>query len=318
MADRIQMWIDCDPGNDDAEAIMVALSLPNVDVLGISCVNGNANVDQCCRNTLRVLRACGREEIPVFRGSTLSLLDAGDCIPDSAHGIDALGDAPDVIIPDMSLLKPEHGVNALVKAVNQHPGEISLVALGPLTSVAMAVRMDADFRKKVKDLTVMGGNTNGRGNITLCGEFNFAMDPEAACIVLNSMECPILILTADICEEHPLTQTWMKERLSVGTEKAKFVSAISVVLIKYSENIYGLGKDSPYICWDSLAMVARLCKDAIVESVQHYATVELHGKLTRGQMVVDWYDKLNKPKNVNIIKKLNMDIIKEMLIQSVK
>ncbi|XP_002732851.1 nucleoside hydrolase-like [Saccoglossus kowalevskii] len=315
--DRIRMWIDCDPGVDDAEAIMIALSQPNVDVLGISCVNGNANVDQCCRNTLRVLKAYGREEIPVFRGSTTSLLDAGDCAPDFGDE-DGLGDVPDVIIPDMSLLKSEHAVNALVKAVNQHPGEISLVALGPLTNVAMAVRMDADFRKKVKDLTVMGGNINSRGNITVCGEFNFAMDPEAACIVLNSMECPILILTTDICEEHPLTQSWMEERLNVETDKTKFVSAIIGIQFKYFENIYGLGKDNPYISWDSSTMVARLCKDAIVESVQHYATVELHGQLTRGQMVVDWYGKLNKHKNVNIIKKLNIDIVKEMLIQSIK
>ncbi|XP_070565977.1 nucleoside hydrolase-like [Ptychodera flava] len=317
MPDVIQMLIDCDAGNDDAEAIAIALTQPDVEVVGITCVNGNTNVDNVCRNVLRLLKVYDREEIPVFKGCATALVH--NIKTDGVHGSDGFGDVPELVIPDMSRLKAEHAVNAIVRIVNQHPGQVSLVTLGPLTNVAMAMRIDPELPKKLKDLTIMGGNLNAKGNFTPCGEFNFSMDPEAAHIVLNSIESPATIVTSDVCEEHPLTQSWLDKRLAVGTEKANFLTSISKSLKSFfSETFGGKGQNCPYLSWDSLAMISRIRSDAVLESEGLYATVELDGKLTRAQMIIDWRGSLGKHANVNIVKKLDINIIQDMMLESVK
>ncbi|XP_077979162.1 uncharacterized protein LOC144434567 [Glandiceps talaboti] len=317
MTSPMRMLIDCDCGTDDAEAIGVALSQPKVEVLGITCVFGNTGVNQVCRNVLRLLKVYNREQIPVFNGSSTSILNTVDRSPDHAHGVDGLGDVPDLIIPDMSLLQTEHAVNAIVRLVNQHPGEISLVCLGPLTNVAMAMRMDADLPKKLKDVTIMGGNLYGKANYTVCGEFNFANDPEAANMVLNSLTSPAKIITNDICDKHSFNQAWLRERSNIDTERAKFIDGITKEIQKFFESIYEPGENCPYTSWDGLAMVLTVCPDSILKSTPKYATVELSGKLSRAEFIVDWYGRLGKADNVNIIEELNMDIVKEIMLKSV-
>ncbi|XP_070564617.1 inosine-uridine preferring nucleoside hydrolase-like [Ptychodera flava] len=316
MPDKIRMLIDCDAGVDDAEAVAVALSNQHVEVLGITCVNGTTEVKNVCRNVLRLLKVYDREQIPVFEGCATPLLNT-KVLTDEIHGKDGFGDVPDLVDPNMSLLKSEHAVNAIVRIVNEYQGEISMVTLGPLTNVAMAMRMDPDLPKKLKDLTIMGGNSNAKGNFTVSGEFNFAMDPEAAHIVLNSIESPATIVTSDVCEEHPLTQSWFGKRLAIGSEKANFLKAISKKLESFFYKIYGKGPDCPYLSWDSLAMIARVRSDAVLESERFYANVELDGKLTRAQMIIDWRGSLGKQANVNIVKKLDMNIIQETMLNSV-
>ncbi|XP_070565980.1 pyrimidine-specific ribonucleoside hydrolase RihB-like [Ptychodera flava] len=305
--DRIRMLIDCDAGRDDAEAIAMALTQPNVEVVGITCVNGNTDVDNVCRNVLRLLKVYEREEIPVFKGCETSLLDI-----DKGKGIDhgdddGFGNVHDYITPDMSLLKSEHAVNAIVRLADQYQGELSLLCIGPMTNIALAMRMDSELPKKLRDVTIMGGSLDGVGNTTVCGEFNFAVDPEAANIVLNSITQPATVLTYDVCEKHSLSKAWFDERLQIGTEKAKFISAIC-----------GTPVDDPYISWDGLAIIARLRSDAVLEKESQYATVELGCGLSRAQMIIDRRGKLEKPANVNLVKKLKMDIVKHMLIESVK
>ncbi|XP_006819615.1 nucleoside hydrolase-like [Saccoglossus kowalevskii] len=316
---QLRMIIDCDAGHDDVESIMVALSQPDVEVLAITCVSGTTNVDNVCRNVLRTLKICDREKIPVYKGCFTSLIGGSTTLEsDHIHGFDGLGDIPQYVLPDMTLLSSEHAVNALVRLINQHAGEIHLVATGPLTNVAMAMRMDPGFTEKLKSLTVMGGNIYGRGNITLCGEFNFAMDPEAAYIVLNSCQCLMTLLTSEICEEHFLTFQWFEDRATIGTEKAKFVTDTAWKLKKYFEERFSPGKTCPYFSWDSLAMIATVRKESVLESGKYFATVELAGNVTRGQMVVDWSNKLGKYPNVNIVKKMDMKIVEEIMTHSVE
>jgi len=119
---------------------------------------------------------------------------------DPYHGHDGFGDTNHDDEPDLKCVQEsEHAVNALVRIVKSHPGEITLVALGPLTNVAMAMRLDSQFASNLKEIYIMGGNTEGKGNITVSAEFNFHSDPEAAYIVLENTRCPTFVASWELC-----------------------------------------------------------------------------------------------------------------------
>lgn len=152
--------IDVDTGVDDAQAIMLALSRPEVEVVAITCVAGNVNVDQVCLNTLKVLTVCGRLDVKVYKGSNKPLVHEG-FEATYFHGLDGLGDAKLDIAVSLDQIQKEHAVTAMLRLVNEYPGEITLVALAPLTNIAIALKQDANFGKKLKKVTLMGGNTQG-------------------------------------------------------------------------------------------------------------------------------------------------------------
>ncbi|XP_062574557.1 nucleoside hydrolase-like isoform X1 [Saccostrea cucullata] len=195
-----KMIIDCDTGVDDAQAIMMAVSRPEIDVIAITCVNGNVDIDNVCKNTLRVLKICDSLHIPIFKGSARSIVHY-DEDASHVHGKDGLGDVPDALDVNLNCIQEEHAVNALTRLSKMHEGEVKLVALAPLTNLGLALRMDPDFSRRLKGLVIMGGNMQGKGNrsSSIASEFNFGSDPEAAYIVLHEMKCPITIVPLELC-----------------------------------------------------------------------------------------------------------------------
>uniref|UniRef100_A0A3P8TYV9 Si:ch211-201h21.5 n=1 Tax=Amphiprion percula TaxID=161767 RepID=A0A3P8TYV9_AMPPE len=186
--------IDTDCGIDDAQAIMMALAAPDVEVLGITCVFGNTAVENVCQNVLKVLSVCDFFlQIPVFRGSAGPLVGPANTVRDH-FGTDGLGDVLKDKDPRWEeKIQREHAVSAMIRLVSENQNQVSLMAIGPLTNLALAVRLDPGFPQKLKDLYIMGGNMEGKGNVTLCAEFNFAMDPESAYIVLEEFLCTTYI-----------------------------------------------------------------------------------------------------------------------------
>ncbi|XP_002735234.1 uncharacterized protein LOC100372874 [Saccoglossus kowalevskii] len=165
MTEKTLMVVDCDAGIDDAQAIMMALAQPHIEVLAITCVVGNQHdVRQICRNVLRILKVCGKlDKIPVYKGAETTLLHRTNAIDSSHfHGVDGLGDKPDPEAPDDSHIDSKNGILALIDLVKNHPGEITVVALGPLTNLALAARVDSDFSKNIKEVSIMGGNTESK------------------------------------------------------------------------------------------------------------------------------------------------------------
>ncbi|XP_061698386.1 inosine-uridine preferring nucleoside hydrolase [Syngnathoides biaculeatus] len=307
-----KLLVDVDCGVDDAQAIMLALAAPNVDLLGVTCVHGNTTVENVCRNALRVLQACDRLEIPVFKGAAKPLL--GHTIDASNfHGVDGLGDAPDPLAPGVDQVQEEGAVSAMIRIVNDNPGEVSLVATAPLTNLALAVRLDPSLPSKLRGLYVMGGNTESRGNTTVCGEFNFVADPEAAYIVLNEYRCPTYLACWEFTLYSKLSWEFCDTWLAQPTHKARFMARI----FRHSIEVQSAGGGG-FVSCDSYAMAAAVDDAFVVESDRYPVSVELTGTHTRGMMVVDTLGLLKKTHAAVIMKKVDMDKFKEMMMAALK
>jgi len=177
-----EIIIDCDPGIDDALALAFAAGHPGLDLRGITTVAGNVGLDKTTANALRVRDFTGLRDVPVVAGCPAPLqrppLHARD-----VHGDSGLGAAT---IPEAaSGPAGGHAVDFLARATAAEPGQITLVAIGPLTNVALAVRRYPELVSQVRDFVIMGGSA-GRGNVTPAAEFNIAADPEAAAIVFGA------------------------------------------------------------------------------------------------------------------------------------
>ncbi len=174
--------LDCDPGIDDALAIVFAYGHPDLELRGITTVAGNVGVDKTTANALRVREFIGAAHIPVVAGSPRPLLRA-PLGAHSVHGESGLEGAR--LPPPSSRPNPGHAVDFLIDTIGAAPGQITLVATGPLTNVALAVRRQPDLVSQVREFVIMGGSA-GRGNLTPAAEFNIAADPEAAAIVFGA------------------------------------------------------------------------------------------------------------------------------------
>ncbi|XP_051563213.1 inosine-uridine preferring nucleoside hydrolase [Myxocyprinus asiaticus] len=284
--------IDTDCGIDDAQAIMVALAAPNVKVLGITCCFGNTDVDNVCQNVLRVLSVCEQTQIPVFKGSAGSLV--GDLKPYKDHfGTDGLGDVLEDRDSDIweRQIQKEHAVHAMLRLVNENQGEVSLIALGPLTNLALAVRLDPTFPQKIKDLYIMGGNMEGKGNMTPCAEFNFRMDAESAYIVLEEYTCTTHIATWEFTCRNKLSWEFFDKLVNQDTSAARFMKKITSKCWAFSREfginnrdvLFGQG----FVPYDAFAVAACVDRSVITESLECAVHVEMQGELGRGMMVLD-------------------------------
>ncbi|CAL8309166.1 unnamed protein product [Merluccius merluccius] len=317
---KTKLILDVDTGVDDAQGIMLALAAPNVHVLAITCTHGNTALDNSCRNTLRVLQACNKLDVPVYRGSAEPLLGRVFQASDF-HGKDGLGDAPDPQAPGLDLLQAEGAVEALLRLVKENPGQVNLVATGPLTNLALAVKLDPSLPEKLKGLYIMGGNTESRGNTTVCGEFNFVADPEAACIVLERFRCPTFIAGWEFSCRNKLPWSFCDEWLAQDTGKARFMARIfkhTMEMVKTPRYQKELVAGSGFSSCDSYAIAAAIDGSILTETEDVVVSVELEGRNTRGMMVLDYMELLKHKHKATIMKKVDLDKFKRMMMDALK
>ena len=174
--------IDTDPGIDDAQAIAFAIAHPDVELLGLTTVFGNATVDVTTKNALILLELFGVPELPVASGATHPLVQKRLPAPDFVHGEDGLGNLE--LRPATTSPAQQSAAEFISRTLNEHPGEVTLVTIGPLTNIALALQMDPELASKAKELIVMGGTVQAPGNVTPLAEANLICDPHAADLVL--------------------------------------------------------------------------------------------------------------------------------------
>ncbi|XP_072540299.1 inosine-uridine preferring nucleoside hydrolase [Salminus brasiliensis] len=317
------MIIDTDCGIDDAQAIMLALAAPNVKILGITCCFGNTDVDNVGQNVLRVLSVCQQTQIPVFRGSAGPLVGAVKPFQDH-FGTDGLGDVLEDRDSDIwkKQIQAEHAVDALIRLVNEQQGQVSLVALGPLTNLALAVRLDPSIPQKLKDLYIMGGNMEGKGNGTPCAEFNFIMDPESAYIVLEEYQCSTHIATWEFTCKNKLSWEFFDKMVNQDTAGARFMKTVTSKCWAFSREpgkgikdvFFGPG----FVPYDAYAVAACVDSSVITEKREYAVRVVLQGDLGRGLMALDPTDKLKKSHRVSVMKSCDLSRFSSMLMASLQ
>ncbi len=189
----IPVIIDCDPGKDDAFAIFLALACPEaLDILAVTTVAGNVPVGLTTKNALRILEAASRPDVPVFAGCARPMLKTPETAEET-HGIDGLGGSR-LLEPSIAN-RNEHAVTALIGLLDESPRPLTIVAIGPLTNIALVLIARPDLAEKIAHLVVMGG-AQGRGNMTQYAEFNMYVDPHAAHVAM-SVCAPITLVTLD-------------------------------------------------------------------------------------------------------------------------
>lgn len=284
--------IDTDTASDDAVALMMALRSPDVEVVGITTVAGNVSLAQATRNALTVVERC-RADVPVYAGLSKPLLrPASDAT--FFHGQDGMGDLH--LPPPQRTAEDEHAVDALIRLIGEHQGNITLVTLGPLSNIAAALIRKPALAEQIEQCYVMGGAANTIGNITPAAEYNIWCDPEAARVVFHSGMPVLMIGHEHSLDEAVLTPSELEELQGMG-DLARFAVDINAAALRAStEWLHEAGLTQP----DPVAMSVAL--DPIICTVRErrYVDVEIHSELTLGMTVVDRFEVLKKPANLDV------------------
>jgi len=300
--------IDTDPGVDDAHAIMLAFAHPGVRVEAITTVAGNVGLDRTTANACTILDALGIPlgQTPIFAGCDRALVGS-DSRAAHVHGDDGLGNSH--YPPSPRPVEKEHAALALIRMATQSPGEISLVAIGPLTNVALATRLDPSLPQKFKRLVVMGGAIRGTGNMpNPSTEFNIYTDPEAAAIVFQSWP-GLWLLSWETTLNYAISSEQVQEMLNAGTPKAEFFRRLTEHTLEFVRQRGRSGLFAP----DPLAMAVVVQPDLVTKSELRAVAVELHGAHTRGQTTVDWFGLTGHASTVNIVLELNYERFWKMM-----
>jgi inosine-uridine nucleoside N-ribohydrolase len=288
------MLIDTDTASDDAVALVMALKSPENLVEAITIVAGNVPVDQAVQNALYTVELCG-STVPVYKGMASPMLRPLETAQD-VHGRDGMGD---IDLPLSGRTPAEgHAVDIIEQTIRRHAHDITLVTLGPLTNVALALLRDPSLAAMVKECVIMGGVGRGPGNITPVAEFNIWVDPEAAKIVFAS-GLPITMVGWDISVAYATFAPKDAQAVrDVGTPLAQFCIDIQRVVQQFSVETTKLaGFDLP----DPIAMSVALDPSVKTLTKRLFVAIETQSDLCRGQAVVDHLGVTNKAANAEVV-----------------
>jgi len=300
----IPIILDCDPGHDDALAIVLALARPELRLLAITTVAGNAGLDRTTRNALRVLTLLDRTDVPVAAGADRPIVRE-PWVPVEFHGDSGLDGAD---LPEPAVGAAAVGALELASGLLRVADEpVTLVATGPLTNVALLLRAAPGVRDRIAAISLMGGSL-GEGNTTASAEFNIWADPEAAAIVFEA-GIPIRMAGLDVTHQALVLPVDIARLEGLGTRAGRVFADLMRFFAIHHRDRYGW--DGPPI-HDAVA-VAWLAEPGLVRSSELRIDVETAGVHTRGRTVADREGLTGRPPNVTV----GLEIDRERLIDLV-
>ncbi len=296
------IFLDCDPGHDDAIALLLALASPELDLLGVTTVHGNQTLDKTTENALRVLELAGRTDVPVARGADRPLTRDLH-VAAHVHGESGM-DGPEL---PAATTKPveAHAVDFIAERIV--PGTV-LVPTGPLTNIALY--LEAHGTANVERIVLMGGAI-AEGNMTPAAEFNIWADPEAAHQVVHC-GLPVTMIGLDVTHKALLTPAWA-ERFRRAGRLGTFVAELVEFFKQYHADTYG---------WDGAPIhdavaLAQAFRPELVETVHRNVEVELESELCRGRTVVDLWNRTEREPNADVGVDVDADAFFELLLERV-
>jgi pyrimidine-specific ribonucleoside hydrolase len=309
MTDRIPFVLDCDPGHDDALAMVVGLARPELRLLAVTTVAGNAGLPETTRNALRVLTLLGRTDIPVAAGAAGPLMRPLH-VADEVHGASGLEGAD---LPEPGFFaRPEGAIELLRGILTAATEPVTIAAVGPLTNIAFLVRTHPELVDRIASIRVMGGAIT-EGNTTASAEFNIWQDPEAARIVFDCGR-PITLMTLDTTHQALFTMADVERLEGLGTRAAAVFADLLRFFGRFHAQRYG---------WDGSPIhdavtVAHLAVPDLVRTVPYRVDVETASELTRGRTVVDLYAQTGRPSNVDVGREIDRERFVDLLIEAVR
>lgn len=279
MSKKIPIIIDCDPGHDDAMAILWALASDKLELKAVTTVAGNQTIEKVTTNAIKVLTKARRYDIPVAKGADKPLIRKLTVGGEVVHGSSGL-EGP--ILPECGF-EPSNlsALELLIKTIEESDEKITLVPIGPLTNIATLLIVRPDLKEKIERLSIMGGGAY-MGNWTPAAEYNIWADPEAAKVVFNS-GLPIIMSGLDVTHKAYVTREENEILRAQGNEISVFAAELIDFFSKYHYEVEGF----PGCTLHDPTAIAALIHPEIFTGVQCNVDVEITGELTTGMTVVD-------------------------------
>lgn len=300
--------LDCDPGHDDAMAILLAAANPAVELLGITTVSGNGSLEKVTYNALRMCAVAGIT-VPVAKGANDPLAGKASAAP-TIHGATALDGAE---LPEPTFeLSELSAVELIAKLVSESKQKVTLIPTGPLTNIAMFLEAHPELHERIEHISFMGGSTE-RGNWTPYAEFNIWADPEAADIVLRS-GLPLIMSGLNITHQALATPEVLARISALETKLAHTVVDLMKFFATTYQDVFGM-PDPPVHDPVALAIIIDM---SVAKLVSAPVAIELNGELTRGATVVDLYGTTGQQANVDVAMELDVARFWDMMISAIE
>lgn len=287
-----RILVDTDPGIDDSLAILLALSSPEVVLEGLTVCHGNCSAGQGTRNALALLAMAHSNHVPVYQGCDLPLVQPSLLAPET-HGDSGLGYAQ---LPDpVALPGSSHAVDFLIEKILSAPGEITVVAVAPLTNLAIAIRREPRIVGAVKEVIIMGGAIRHEGNTSPLAEFNAYVDPHASHIVYHS-GMPVTLVPLDVTYQCILTPAHVEHLLAVRSPVTRFIADATRFYMEFHD---AYQKIDGCVINDPLALALAFQPD-LCSYEEHFVDVDISGGAAMGKTYADFYHMLGKPANMRV------------------
>ena len=284
--------IDTDPGIDDSLAILLALASPEVQLEGLTVVHGNSSTEQGVTNALSVLELANANHIPVAHGCDLPLVQPSLLAPET-HGNKGLGYSQ--LPRPVSRPIVQKGSDFLIEQIMSNPGEITLVAIGPLTNIAFAIRQEPRIVKAVKELFIMGGAIRHEGNTTPLAEFNTYVDPHAAHIVYHS-GMPITLTPLDVTYQCILLANDVERIKQVESDIPSFIEEATRFYMEFHDEYQGI---QGCVINDPITLALTFAPE-LCDYEEHYVDVDISGGISMGKTFADFYKMTGKSANMKV------------------
>lgn len=301
--------LDCDPGHDDAIALILALASPELELKAVTTSAGNQTPEKTLRNALRILTLLQRSDIPVAGGAVKPLMREL-IIADNVHGESGL-DGPELPEPNFA---PQqcNAVELIAKTLRESAEPVTIVATGPLTNIALLLTSHAELQPKIARIVIMGGAA-GLGNWTPAAEFNIYVDPEAAEIVFQS-GLPMVMAGLDVTHRAQIMSEDIERFRQLGNPVAAVVADLLDFFMEYHKQEKWGFQGAPL---HDPCTIAWLIKPSMFTCVERWVGVETQGKYTQGMTVVDYYGLTNNAPNTTVMMDIDRQAFVDLLVERV-
>src|SRR6266545_7867156 len=305
-----RILFDTDPGIDDACAILLALASPELSVEGLSIVHGNCSLEQATTNALSVLELANASHIPVAHGCELPLVQPS-LLALETHGDTGLGYAK---LPEPhSQPIVQHGIDFLIEKILASPGEITVVAIGPLTNIALAIRQEPRMVAALKEIIIMGGALRHEGNTTALGEFNTYVDPHAAYIVYHA-GIPATLVPLDVTYQCILTSGDINRLQKIDSPITKFIEDATRFYMEFHDEYQQI---EGCVINDPLALALTFAPELCIYQ-ELPMDVDISGGISMGKTVADFYNYGKQPPNMKVASEVRARDFIELFLERIE